>query len=290
MKELMKMKFSKTLITSVVAGCVLTTSAFAATVNGKSFDSESKKEEKSFYTKMFKQEGRGEGAFEKKDPITVLETRKTQITNRLDEKKITEEQAKERIAQIDAKIKEINDFNALPLEQKKETLKKEYAAKVDAWDGTGKPMFEKIKKQLKGHMASARRMQLEKKDPLTMLEARKTQITKRLNEKKITEEQAKEQLAQVDAKMKEINDFNALSLEQKKEKVVNDFKTNIQKAVDDKKISQEKADEMIKNHLAQVEEWDGTGKPLMGKKHVFDNDKHKEKVGKERGGHGRLHR
>lgn len=101
-----------------------------------------------------------------KDPLRALESRKVKIQSLLKEGKITKENADERIARIDSKIKEIQSFNKLTLPQKKDkliydckasveklvkegkldrvkadTLLKNYSEKINKWDGNGYPHF-----------------------------------------------------------------------------------------------------------------------------------------------------
>lgn len=114
---------------------------------------------------------------ENKDPIKMLEQRKANVRQELSEGKITKEEADNKIARIDKKIKDIQEFNKLPLKEKKEKLinsftarvdKKvqegeltrdnadkmisKFKAKVEKWDGNGYPFhFKGLKGEKRGH-------------------------------------------------------------------------------------------------------------------------------------------
>lgn len=103
--------------------------------------------------------------------------------------------------------------------------------------------------------------ELEKQDPIKVLENCKTKIQAMLKDGKITEEKANSKIAKIDEEIKKIKEFNALTLDQKKEKLTNDFKTFIQKQVQDGKLTQEKADEILKKFTDKLAKWDGIGYP-----------------------------
>lgn len=114
---------------------------------------------------------------ENKDPVKMLEQRKANVRQELSEGKITKEEADRKIARIEQKIKDIQEFNKLPLKEKKEKLinsftarvdKKvqegeltrdnadkmisKFKAKVEKWDGNGYPFhFKGFKGEKRGH-------------------------------------------------------------------------------------------------------------------------------------------
>jgi lipoate-protein ligase A len=111
-------------------------------------------------------------------------------------------------------------------------------------------------------------------DPIKALENKKEQIQSRLKEGKITTEKADAITARIDTKIREIQEFNKLSVPQKKDKLIREFKARMDKKVSEGRLTQDKADELIKNYTEKVNQWDGQGYPKFGKKGCFGK-KHK---------------
>ncbi|MCX7920874.1 MAG: hypothetical protein N3B21_02440 [Clostridia bacterium] len=107
---------------------------------------------------------------------------------------------------------------------------------------------------------------MSQKDPVKALESKKQKIQEKLKEGKITKEQADAINARIDSKLKEIKEFNSLTLQQKRDKLKADFKAKLDKGVKEGKLTQEKADEVIKKFTEKVDKWDGTGYPMFHKK------------------------
>jgi tRNA A37 N6-isopentenylltransferase MiaA len=276
------MKISRMILAGSVAVCLLATTTAFASVSGRRNDGSRQK--------MFK----GQEMFqEEKDPIKMLENKKVQIQMLLKDGKITQEQANQRIVEIDKKIKVINEFNSLTLEQKKAKLQSEIKTRLDQdvkdgrltqaqvdqrlkdlndklakWDGTGYPGFG-----LKGGKGKGMPVLDKKfegfKDPIKALENQKSHIQDMLKNGKLTQDEANTRLAKIDEKISEINKFNTLTLEQKKEKLTNDLKDRLTQAVKDGKLTQVKADEILKNFNSKLSTWDGTGYPGFGFKGGF---------------------
>jgi Spy/CpxP family protein refolding chaperone len=99
----------------------------------------------------------------------------------------------------------------------------------------------------------------ERPDQLKMLQNRKTEIQTMLANGKITQDKANGEIAKIDEEINKINEFNALTLEQKKEKLTSEFKTKIEADVKDGRLTQEKADKMLKDYANKLANWDGTG-------------------------------
>lgn len=101
-----------------------------------------------------------------KDPLKVLENRKNEIEELLNEGKISKDKAEAILKKIDAAIAEIKKFNNMSLEEKRDRLIKDckdylenlvekgemdkekaseilekYSDKIKKWDGTGYPRF-----------------------------------------------------------------------------------------------------------------------------------------------------
>ncbi|UZQ84453.1 hypothetical protein ODU73_001465 [Thermoclostridium stercorarium] len=104
-------------------------------------------------------------------------------------------------------------------------------------------------------------------DPVTELRAKKEKIKKLLDEGKITREEAEKKIKSIDERIKQIEEFNKLPLEKKKEKLIENFKSFTEKLVKKGIITREKAEELLKDYENKVKQWDGTGKPPGFKKH-----------------------
>jgi hypothetical protein len=105
-----------------------------------------------------------------------------------------------------------------------------------------------------------------KQDPIKALESKREKVQTLLKEGKITKEKADAINTRIDSKIKEIQEFNKLTIQQKKDKMTTNFKTMIEKRVKDGKITKVKADEMIQKFTKKIEKWDGKGYPQFHKK------------------------
>lgn len=99
------------------------------------------------------------------------------------------------------------------------------------------------------------------KDPIKSLKVRKEKIIKLEKEGKISKEEADKKIKKIDSKIKGIEEFNKLTVEQKREKIIEKFKEVMASQVKDGKISQEKANELISEYTKKIQEWDGNGMP-----------------------------
>lgn len=99
------------------------------------------------------------------------------------------------------------------------------------------------------------------KDPIKSLEGRKENILKLQKEGKISKEEADEKIKIIDTRIKGIEEFNKLTVEQKRAKLIEKFKEIMALQVKYGKISQEKADELISEYTKKMQEWDGNGIP-----------------------------
>jgi hypothetical protein len=98
-------------------------------------------------------------------------------------------------------------------------------------------------------------------DPVKFLQEKKEKIQTRLKEGKITEEKAKAITAGIDTRIKEIQEFDKLSLQDKKNKLKSNFKAKIESKVKEGKLTQDKAKELEKEFAERVDTWDGTSFP-----------------------------
>lgn len=101
------------------------------------------------------------------------------------------------------------------------------------------------------------------KDPIKSLEMKKQKIRKMQEENKITKEKADEIISKIDTRIKEIEEFNKLPLDQKKAKLLERFKKSVDKRVEKGRITPEEADKMIREYTEKIEKWDGNGYPRL---------------------------
>nr|WP_026073990.1 hypothetical protein [Acetivibrio cellulolyticus] len=99
------------------------------------------------------------------------------------------------------------------------------------------------------------------KDPIKALENKREEILKLEKEGKISKEEADKKIREIDARIKDIKEFNKLPVEQKRAKLIAKFKEHIGLRVKEGKITQEKADEIVSEYTKKIQEWDGNGFP-----------------------------
>lgn len=107
------------------------------------------------------------------------------------------------------------------------------------------------------------------KDPVSVLENKKKNITELYKEGKISKEDADKITRKIDERIKAVKEFNKLTVEQKREVLISKYKLMMALRVKEGKITQEKADEKIANFSKEIQNWDGNGFPeFMHKKHM----------------------
>ena len=105
-------------------------------------------------------------------------------------------------------------------------------------------------------------------DPIKSLENRKESILKLEKEGKLSKEEADKKIKKIESRIKGIEEFNKLTVEQKREKLIGKFKEVMDTQIKEGKISKEKADELISEYTKKIQEWDGKGMPrFYHKKH-----------------------
>lgn len=115
-------------------------------------------------------------------------------------------------------------------------------------------------------------------DPIQRLENIKAKVTEKYNEGKISKDKYDSIIAKINNMEQKINDFNKLTLDQKRQKLISDYTAAVNKKVQSGKITQDKANELIKNYTDKVNKWDGTGFPpgmkgmFMGFKNFNEGD------------------
>jgi tRNA A37 N6-isopentenylltransferase MiaA len=115
------------------------------------------------------------------------------------------------------------------------------------------------------------------KDPIKALQNRKEEIQSLLKDGKISKEKAEEITTRIDAKIKRIEEFNKLTLEQKRAKLIKNCSTRLDRLVKEGKLEQAKADEILKQYTDEITNWDGTGYPGFHARMYFDKCKKNEK-------------
>lgn len=68
-------------------------------------------------------------------------------------------------------------------------------------------------------------------------------------------------MTKINTAEQKIEDFNNMTLDQKKQTLINDFTNIVNNQVKNGKITQEKANTLIKNFTDKVNKWDGNGYP-----------------------------
>lgn len=303
------MAVRRILAVTVIAACMATTAAFACSDTSKSSTAPTANNSTGITQK--KAPGNFKDAKVKSmDPVKLLESRKEKIQAQLKDGKITKEQADKELAAIDANIKQINDFNALTLDQKKQKLIDDFKANIEKQVTAGKLTREKADQMIKSYTdqmskwdgkgfgfgffggmpkmptkgiggttppaiqfkrttSSAIGVKGQAMDPVKGLENAKARIQEQVKAGKLTQDKADKQIAQIDAKIKEIKDFNALTLDQKKAKLISNYKASIQKLVTAGKLTQDKADQLIKSYTDKINKWDGKSVIGFGAGHNF---------------------
>lgn len=224
----------------------------------------------------------------KADPDEMLKKQKENIQQKVAAGKLTQEEADKLIARAEKRISDMKAFDSMTLEQKKEKLLNDYKANLDKWDGNGPgpmgPMgrdsfrkapgkgFEgKGKNSVTGNVYGRPggkmpgQGMMRTMDPSQMAEKQKEYILKRVADGKLSQEEADKQIAAIDKRVAEMKAFESLTLDQKKEKLLNDFTTALNKRVSEGKLTQEKADQSIAKFKEGIEKWDGTRPPSFGK-------------------------
>ncbi len=107
------------------------------------------------------------------------------------------------------------------------------------------------------------------KNPVRVLENKKKNILELQKEGKISKEEADKITKKIDEKIKGIEEFNKLTVEQKREKLISKYKSRMALRVKEGKLTQEKADEKIADFTKEIQNWDGNGFPeFFHKKHI----------------------
>ncbi|QSZ26974.1 hypothetical protein ACETAC_08885 [Aceticella autotrophica] len=109
------MNSKKIIATSVIGIMLLTATAFAATTAVPSANANMKHQ----------------GVFQKGDPIQRLEDLKSKITEKFKAGKISQDEENKMLTKINDAEQKIKDFNNMTLDQKKQTLIKDFTARIN---------------------------------------------------------------------------------------------------------------------------------------------------------------
>jgi len=112
-------------------------------------------------------------------------------------------------------------------------------------------------------------------DPIKILRERKEKVRSLVEKGKITKERADEINARIDARIKAVDEFNKLPLQQKRGKLIDEFRLKVETGVKEGRLTKEKADALLKEFSDKIAKWDGKGYPRF----LLKTWKHKENCG-----------
>jgi polyhydroxyalkanoate synthesis regulator phasin len=102
-------------------------------------------------------------------------------------------------------------------------------------------------------------------DPIKALKERKEKVKSLVKEGKISKEKADAINAKIDEKIKRIEEFNKLPVEQKREKLISGFQAFVERKVKEGKLTKEEAEELVKEFTDRIQKWNGKGYPDLRK-------------------------
>lgn len=123
----------KIIATSVIGVMLLTATAFAATTATPNANANMKHQ----------------GIFQKGDPIKRLEDLKSKITEKFNAGKISQDEENKMLTKINDAEQKIKDFNNMTLDQKKQTLIKDFTSKINQKVQDGKLTQDKANTMIK---------------------------------------------------------------------------------------------------------------------------------------------
>ncbi|WP_434564408.1 hypothetical protein PQ690_09675 [Thermoanaerobacterium thermosaccharolyticum] len=107
-----------------------------------------------------------------------------------------------------------------------------------------------------------------KADPIQLLENLKAKIEEKYSQGKISQNQENNIITKINSAEQKIENFNNMTLDQKKQTLIDYFTTIVNNQVKNDKITQDKANILIKNFTDNVNKWDGTGYPPVVMKYL----------------------
>ncbi len=100
-----------------------------------------------------------------------------------------------------------------------------------------------------------------RKDPIKRLEERKERVRKDFTEGKITKEEADKITKKLDEHITKINEFNSLSLPEKKEHLSKKFNTHLDNQITEGKLTKEEGAKLLEEFNKDLKDWDGKQPP-----------------------------
>jgi len=101
-------------------------------------------------------------------------------------------------------------------------------------------------------------------DPLKYLEEKKAHIQEQVRAGILTQEEADAKIARIEEKIRDIREFNQLSVPEKKEKLLSRYREMLEKKVAAGRITRQEADKRLQAFTEKVKAWDGQGYPDFG--------------------------
>ena len=108
------------------------------------------------------------------------------------------------------------------------------------------------------------------KDPIKHLEKRKEKIQQELKDGTITKDEADKVIKNIDAKIGIIKEFSNMTLPQKKERLLSNFKNRIEAKVKMGELTKTEGTQILKDFESSLEKWDGTGRPDFKGRHKLN--------------------
>ena len=109
----------------------------------------------------------------------------------------------------------------------------------------------------------------EKDNPVKVLEGLKEKTEKRLKAGEISKEEAERLKTRIDKRIEEIKEFERLPLEEKKKLLISSLESRLEKKIEENKLSQEKAREILQKNIEEIQAWDGKSNPEILKRYFF---------------------
>ncbi|MCX7710554.1 MAG: hypothetical protein N2484_12000 [Clostridia bacterium] len=107
------------------------------------------------------------------------------------------------------------------------------------------------------------KLEFEKIDPVAELKSLKNTVKEEYKQGKISKDELHLGLEKIDRKLKAVKEFNDLSIDQKKEKLVTDFIKAVNKKVQVGELSTNDVGTLLESYTDTVKQWDGQGFPTF---------------------------
>lgn len=131
-------------------------------------------------------------------------------------------------------------------------------------------------KELKEHRGG--KLEFRNENPVNALEKKKQHIQSLVKEGKLTKEKADKIISRIDSRIKAVKEFDKLTLTEKKQKLKDTLRSNLEKRQRAGRLTREKMDEIISEFDKKIDAWDGKGYPGF----FFGKGPHKPELDKSR--------